>query len=347
MKRKKELFILSSALLSIGLLAWVFSTLPIESVFTQFSSASPRLIYLYIISIIAMQTVLTWRWKYVLKSLDLENISFWKLNNYRLTGLAISFLTPTAKLGGEPVRAMLLSKKEDVAFDQSFSSVLIDKTIDFTMSGLFFLVGIAAFLNTYSLSDSIRFWLLTVGILLVLFIVLFYARMLRGKHFLEPILRHLKCHEWKPTRMLYYKAKDIEEIVIHFYHRDRKAYIIATLISGLSWIVMFIEYYIAGLLVGVNLSLFQIFLVFTFVGLAFIIPVPMAIGSLEAGQAGIFSLLGLGRAAGVGLSLVVRAKDILLTVIGLTVLTHTGFSLQSALIDEHLSEEDVEESDSQ
>jgi len=60
------------------------------------------------------------------------------------------------------------------------------------------------------------------------------------------------------------------------------------------------------------------------VGFAYIIPVPAALGALEAGQASLFSLVGLGAGVGVVLSLLIRVRDIMWTFIGLSYLSLHG-----------------------
>jgi uncharacterized membrane protein YbhN (UPF0104 family) len=60
------------------------------------------------------------------------------------------------------------------------------------------------------------------------------------------------------------------------------------------------------------------------VGLAYIIPVPAAIGVLEVGQLSAFSLLNLSSSLGIAASIVIRAKDSIITLIGLIIISFKG-----------------------
>lgn len=342
--RKKSIIILGSLVVALVVFGFVFSAFPLESVIGEFEEASTDIVFLYAFSVLLMQLVLTWRWKFVLKALGYGRVSFKKVNDYRIIGLAVSFLTPTAKLGGEPLRALVLSEQEDIEFDDVMSSVVIDKTIDFAMSGIFFLVGIIFLMTSIGFYDGFG-WLYGAGFLLVLCIVLFYVRVLRGKTFITPFLRFLGFEFSSWMRPFFLRVERIERVVVSFYEKDKKAFLGATFISGLSWVVMFFEYWFAARIVGVTLGVFETFLVFTVVGLAFLIPLPMALGSLEAGQVGIFRLLGFSGSAGLGLSLVVRVKDLFLTVYGLIMLTVTGYKVGTVLGADEITQEVFEEDD--
>lgn len=316
--------------MGVAVLFYLFFTLPFGSVWEQFLGVSNLLIGKYLVSIVFIQLVLTWRWKAVLQSREYEGVSFWALNKYRLGGAAVSFLTPTAKLGGEPVRALILHKDTDLDFDESLSTVVIDKTIELTSSGLFFVIGLIAALITYSLSAGLRNTFLGIIVFLVVLIGGFFLRVFNGQNFFSWLFSLLQLDRVERLQTVLEKVHEVEELVVEFYQRDRKGLIYAVLISLMSWIGMFFEYYFVGMIVGVELSLLQVFFVFTFVGLAYLVPVPMAVGTLEAGQVSLFSLIGLGSATGLGVSLVVRAKDMLVSAVGLVCLVLSGVSLREA-----------------
>jgi hypothetical protein len=329
-KNKKLLIALSSAV-GLGIVLYLFHTLPFREVFSQFKGTPLSLLAAYGGAIVFIQVMLSARWKEILKARDLDQVSFWDLNNYRLIGAAVSFLTPTAKLGGEPVRAMILHQETEMDFKEALSTVVIDKTIDLTASGLFFIIGVAVIVLNFTLQSGFQNLLIGVMVFLTLFISLFYFRVFNGQKFFSWICKKFKLHKFSWLEGPLKGLNDLEELVVDFYHADKKGFVVAILVSLLSWMGMFAEYYFAGLIVGFELSFLQVFLVFTFVGIAYIIPVPMAVGTLEAGQVSVFRIIGLPSASGLGLSLVVRAKDMLITIYGLTCLAFSGVSLTEAL----------------
>jgi hypothetical protein len=85
-----------------------------------------------------------------------------------------------------------------------------------------------------------------------------------------------------------------------------------------------IEYKILLLMLGINASIGVVFMVFSVVGIAFLVPVPMGLGSLEALQAGLFSVLGIGSASGIGLAMITRARDLLWVLTGVILSLYLG-----------------------
>ncbi len=341
--RKGSYLTVSLAVLGIAVLIYLFLTLPFGDVWKQFLGVEIGLIGKYVAAIVFIQLVLTWRWQAVLQSRGYDDISFWSLNVYRLGGAAVSFLTPTAKMGGEPVRALILYKDSDLDFDTSLSTVVIDKTIELTSSGLFFIIGLIAALITYSLTASVRNTFIGIIAFLTILIGGFFIRVFNGKNFFSWLFSSMQLDRVESLQGVLEKVKEVEQLVVEFYERDKKGLIYAVLISLISWIGMFFEYYFIGQIVGVNLSLLQVFFVFTFVGLAYLIPVPMAVGTLEAGQVSLFSVIGLGSAKGLGVSLVVRAKDMLVSAVGIGCLVYSGVSLQEAFSEADTSPDEVAE----
>jgi uncharacterized membrane protein YbhN (UPF0104 family) len=100
------------------------------------------------------------------------------------------------------------------------------------------------------------------------------------------------------------------------------------MLSLLSWAIMFIEYKIVLTIVGYpDASLASVFLIISLLGAAYLVPIPMALGSLEASQVSAFALTSMRSAAGVALALVVRAKDLAWAIIAFIALSFFGFKV--------------------
>jgi uncharacterized protein (TIRG00374 family) len=140
----KKVFIGLSIIAGIAALWIILKVIPIQEVFMSFTNSSPRIIIGFLFASIGIMVSLAWRWKVVLRSQKID-IPLLKLFNYRLIGYGISYLTPAAKLGGEPVRAALLGR-HGVNFSKALSSVVIDKTIELSASGFFFFIGVLTIL---------------------------------------------------------------------------------------------------------------------------------------------------------------------------------------------------------
>jgi uncharacterized membrane protein YbhN (UPF0104 family) len=68
---------------------------------------------------------------------------------------------------------------------------------------------------------------------------------------------------------------------------------------------------------GIQFNLVQILIALTAARIAFLLPVPAGLGTLEAGQVMAMGLIGVSPAIGISLSLLIRARDILFGVAGL------------------------------
>lgn len=328
----------------IGLLAlwYIFTKISINDVVNAFSGATIELIIYYILIQLGLMVVMTGRWLIILDSQGIKGVGFFKLNNYRLVGQAVSFITPSAKLGGEPVRAALLTSKEKVPFEKSLSSVVIDKTLEVTTSGAFFIFGSIILLLAFVVSPDLTYLIIGVSIFFLVLIILFNYRVMRGKHFFHTILQLLRLSKVKSLKKFVKKVKDFERLIIKFYHKDRKHFYYSILISFVGWVLMFFEYSIAAKIVGHTLSVLQVFLVFTFVGAAYLVPIPMALGALEAGQISVFSIIRVSTAAGLALSLIIRVKDMIIAVIGLILLVIFGLNFKDVVNDTKYLDKDVE-----
>ncbi len=328
---KRKLFVTLSVLIGLLAIAYIFSVISLDDVYNALKGATFHLVILFLLVQLLLFLTLTWRWQVVLESQGIKNISVFKLLSYRLAGYAISFITPAAKLGGEPVRAWLLSKKEYIPFRKAMSGVVIDKTIDLSASAVFFVFGALLVLISYAISPQIRQILIIAAIIFLAIVIIFNYRMMRGKDFFYKLFTFTGLSKVKSLDGFKKKLIDFEGPIIKFYHKDKKHFFQTIIISAMAWILMFIEYSILGDMVGVNLSLIEIFLIVSLVGVAIILPVPMALGTLEAGQIGAFGIIGLGAATGLALAILVRIKDIVFAVTGLLILGFHGLKIKDAV----------------
>jgi len=338
----KRIIIFISVLIGLGALWYIFDKIPIGQVISIFKGVTILQISFYIILQFVMFYTLTFRWKLILRSQNIKDVDLFSLTNYKVVGYAVSFLTPTAKIGGEPVRAALLSNRHDIPFDKALSSVVIDKTLELTTSASFFVIGALILLMSFVVDPNLRYWIIGVSLFFIIVFGIFNYRMMSGKTFFLKLFNILGFNKIKKFKKFAKKLKNFERLVIKFYHKDKRFFFQAVLVSALSWILMFFEYSIAGSMLGQDLSPMQIFLIFSFVGAAYLIPIPMALGSLEASQISVFNILKIGSATGVAISLIIRLKDIIISVIGLLMLTVYGFKLKEVVKEANRLDKQVE-----
>lgn len=328
MKLPKKYTITFLGLLGVLFIWFLFTKIPYSEVLLTLSKATFQIILLYVLAQLLMQLILTYRWKVILETQGIKH-NFWKLNNYRIAGNSVGFLTPSASLGGEPVRAGLLSKNAKIPFEKALSSVVIDKTIELSSSAIFFVIGTIILLLTFVVTPKLE---LILGIISMIFLVLVVSlnyRMFIGKNSFHPLIKFLGLLKIKRIKQLEDKILDFEALVLKFFKKDKKHFFYVIGFSLLAWTVMFVEYSLLGRIVGQNFELIQIFLIFSFVGAAYVLPVPMGLGALEGGQVSLFSIIQISTAAGLALALIVRLKDMILSAIGLIIIGYYGLDLKS------------------
>ncbi len=318
-------------LVGIAGLYFILKEYSLKEIFDTYRNFNPLILLFYVIAVFSIFLVLTWRWDVILKSRNIK-IPFKKLFVYRIIGTSINFLTPGPRVGGEPTQATLMTK-HDVNFTEGLTTIMIDKIIDTTTSGLLFIIGVILVGIKYSYSTQLKITFTILGGLFLLIIGLFYYRMLTNRHFFLRIFHILRLDKikkkfWAKTEK---KIEEMELMMIEFYKHNNQAFMKALGISVLSWIAMFFEYKFATQLIGIDVGAVEIFFIVSFIGMAILFPIPMAIGVLEAGQISAFALIGLPISAGVALAFLVRAKDIVTALIGLVLLAFYGFHVSKVV----------------
>jgi uncharacterized membrane protein YbhN (UPF0104 family) len=126
---------------------------------------------------------------------------------------------------------------------------------------------------------------------------------------------------------IYQTIKNSEDQAAHFCQQYPLIMGQAMAVSGIIWISIIGEYWLATYILGLQLTPIQIISLLTATRIAFLLPLPGGLGALEAGQVLAFSAMGLDPTIGISLSLLIRARDIVVGGIGLWL---GGMTLHSA-----------------
>lgn len=322
---KKQLIFVGSLVVGVALFVYVLRYLQLDKIATYFRSFSLPLLALYLAVSFTIMLLLVLRWKLILKSQG-HNISLLHLFSYTLSGFSVSYLTPTKKVGGEPLRAYLLHKHSRVPLHQGASSVFIDEVLEFIGDMFFALVGFIILATQFSISLRTQMLLLAILIFWLVVLIRFIYYSVHGKGTISPWIELFRADRIGFVNKIKQKIKKMETWNVKFFEHGSDFYI-ATAISVSLWLLMFVEYKVALNLLGYNPSIKEIFLILSFVSIAYLMPVPAAIGVLEALQVWIFSLLGLDLTTAIALSFLIRARDLLWTAIGLAYLYGHGASI--------------------
>ena len=203
--------------------------------------------------------------------------------------------------------------------------MLIDKTLDLSFAIIFFICGIILLLIDYAIPNNMRIILVLVSLLLLWAVWSFYSRLLKGKHVFIQLFRFLRLHKLKFLAKYQGLLLRFEKPIIDFYRNKNKAFFLACLFSLLNLVFSVIEFKIVLLMLGVKASLGVVFMTFSVTGIAFMVPLPMALGSLEAFQASLFSVLKtVPAAAGIGVAMITRSRDLIWFFVALVLSFYVG-----------------------
>ena len=287
---------------------------PLE-LFRHINLYSFKFIPMYLVISFLIMGCLVIRWQNILACFG-QPVKFWKLFEYKLAGFAISYLTPTMHIGGEPVRAYLL-KNHDIALPKAISSVLLDDAIEFSVDVVFGIIGFLLIITHYAISGKAT--ALILGALLVSFFIIgrFFYMHSKGKGSFSATVEFFRLHKFKGIRAVIEKIKLIEENTIFILRWKKGPFLKSFAIAIVLWVLMFFEYYFALRIIGYTPNMMEIFLVMSLVALAYVVPVPAALGVLEAAQISIFLFLGIQVYLAIALTFLIRTRDLIWTLIGL------------------------------
>lgn len=258
----------------------------------------------------------TLNWKVVLNVYD-SKVGFLNLFRARMAGHAVSQLTPTAQVGGETIRILVL---RGIGKKIGLSSVVIEKTIEFLSAVFFTLIGIAALFARFSLPVRTKIFFIGVVTLLSLSVIFLQLKQRRGLLiWLVRLMSRLKIARGIITRNQE-KIQETDRHISDFYLHHRKTFFTTFMLFVLLTLFWVIEIYLNLLYIGAEVTVGESFLITTLGSLSMIVPfIPASLGIYEVTYAGLFVLLGLD--AGMGVTLVMIRRIIALVMAGVGLLT--------------------------
>ncbi len=327
--KKKSFFI--SIIVGLAIFILVFWRIGLTKIINALSLISPLkfLIALCIMLIAILFSVL--KWKIILKAQG-YNVSFIKLFFIKLVGYSVSYIIPSANLGGEPVRAIILKKESDIPLTKNIASVIVDKSLELTVGFLSLLLAVFLLIINYTLpKNTIAVLLFAVGFFLIM-LYLFYTKTLSNKGFFSSIIKFFRIDRINFIKNIKKDIENTEEHVSRFFKKQKKAFLITTLISLVMQVIFIINYKLILSFLGYDVTIIQALLILSLSSFAYVIPIPGAIGTYELAMAVIFTLLGMGAETGVAFSLIIRCLNIVIVSIGMVFLSHFGIKLGKTVI---------------
>lgn len=248
-------------------------------------------------------------------------VGFARLFMVRMAGEAINVTTPTAMLGGEPMKAYLLTRYE-VPMVEGLASVVTAKTIMVMAQILFMLSGLGVTLwlvggDEYTvLVAFVSLGLLGFGV--VLFLVLQRYGIGRGLLAVADAcgIRSQRLEASRPQLL------ELDQTIRTFYRERRRTFLFSLGVHFVAWVTELFEVYAILYFLGAEagwLSSFAIAAIAVLIkgSVSF---VPGGLGAQEGGYLFLLVALGYGEVTGITFALIRRIREILWILIGLVFL---------------------------
>jgi uncharacterized protein (TIRG00374 family) len=318
---KKKINLLISLLIGLVLFGFFLWWMGPEAVILIVENLMWRYLALFFLLSITPFIFVTLRWQVILRGYK-KKIRFWTLFKNTIAGYAVSYVTPSARVGGEPLRAYMLKKESNVDLRTGSASIIMDRFVDLFGSVFFGIVGAILFLSIPNIAFSLKLILVAMLLSLLGILTIFYYRTVTGKGSFSSLYNLFRLYKISRFENLVEAIEDMEKKMRRFFMKHKKKFLLSLLIYFIQVIFMTLEIKFLLLSFGVNASLLMIIFALNVFGLVGLIPVPAALGFLEAGESGLFQLLYGNGVIGVALSLILRVKYVIYVAAGFSIISH-------------------------
>ena len=312
-----KLALLFAGLFALCMIVWHIGP---QRIYDAAAQLGPVALLGILIPSIVMYTVEAYGWKVTLGP-SAKDIPFWRVFTIKTAGEVVNLTTPAGYIGGEPLKAYLLTKHH-VPMVEGLASVVIAKTTKTIAEVLFILLGITlAFWRTDSdgsLQQTVLMALVSVAVLFSVTASLVFAQRRGFFTWLLGLTRKIGL------KIAFLESREeqirsLDRMILDYYSHNRRAVYSSTGLFFLSWMSEAIEVYLiiwylggpATVLSAISINALSVFIK----GGSFFIP-----GSLGAQDVGNFFLLkdfGYSDVASVTFALVRRYRELVWIVIGL------------------------------
>ena len=319
-----KIALLFVGLLTLGFLVWHIGP---ERIYDAASQLGPVALLVLLIPSTIMYVVEAYGWKITLGP-SAKNIPFWRVLAIRTAGEAVNMTTPTAYVGGEPLKAYLL-EKHHVSMVEGLASVVIAKTTMTIAEVVFILLGIAlAFWRVGadgSSGQTVAAALVSVGLLVLVTAALVFVQQQGLFTWLLEFQRKigLKIHYLEEREK---RLRSLDRTILDFYRDNRLTFCFSIGLFFVGWMAEALEVYIiiyflgdpAAALSAISISALSVFIKS---GTFFI---PGSLGAQDGGNMLLLRAFGYSDVTGITFALLRRFRELVWIGLGLLCLTLAG-----------------------
>ena len=316
--------------MALALAGWILSRLPFAGLVQTITDLHLSQWMAWIALNLLVIMLLAGRWLVLTRAMALP-CKILQLLRVRQAGQVISFVTPGPQFGGEPLQVYWLWRRYAVPGHAAFLAVGLDRFYELWINFAVLLLAVLTLLTSRSVAfvdwHIIAFVLLGLILLMGLFGWFMLRQPLRVRDWIKRLTS--RWHDHERLRRMDMHWSQLNESLQQVFTKQRPALGVALGLSLLAWAGMIAEFWLLLSFVDVPLDLATFVFLFTVVRLAFLLPLPGGVGSVEAGLFWAFQALALPLPAAAGLIVLMRLRDVVILLAGAAALP----GLQSPLPD--------------
>ncbi|MEW6400930.1 MAG: lysylphosphatidylglycerol synthase transmembrane domain-containing protein [Chloroflexota bacterium] len=265
---------------------------------------------------LSIYSLVTLRWWLIAKA-GKRDLPFIPLLGVRVSVFGVSYFTLGPQIGGEPLQVLYMQRKYGMSYTRATSTVVMDKLLEFLANFFLLAFGLTGILEAGILfTNGSRPFLSLIGLVLPLAWPLIHLVLLyHGKRPLTAIL-HSAVFLKRNSKSVRFIAAS-EHLAGRFCRRNPSSLIFAIFVSLVAAVGMVSEFFLFAAFLKIDLSFWQTIAAWTAGWLAFLVPLPGGLGALEASQVFALGLFGIPAASAIGITLIMRGRDLLIGGIGL------------------------------
>jgi len=315
--RPKLIFAVNLAL-GVGVLVFVVRGYGARALEILGTEPSLLLLAAFVAMVFATIVSLSWRWGYVLAGLG-GPLALSLLTLYRSAAHSLAVLVPSAKVGGDPLRAWL-AVRSGAAPGDAIASVAVDRTQELASSAPFSLL-FAALLLQHGI-PQLEHALVTVAIAslgLALGVTVAVRRLRRGAGLVTALVRVMRVDSLAAVDAQMGTLEASERAAARLVAQPGRMMgafamgLVANLLVIAEFALLLQAFALPSEPIAVVAAIFA-------TGAAHMLPIPAGIGVLEGAQVWLFGMLGYPAEVGLAVGLAVRLRELLWMAPGLVYL---------------------------
>ncbi|MBN1232875.1 MAG: flippase-like domain-containing protein [Candidatus Coatesbacteria bacterium] len=332
MEKKGFLTFMIGAAAGILIIVFICHQVGTEKIWNQISTVGPLAFIAFFFNYSIAMLLQGKGWQIILKANGYE-IKFKDIFYATCMGQAGNFLTPSAYIGGEPIRAVYISRKYGIRKRLVFASVFIAKFQEFTCFLLAIIIGsIEVYIHYFKMLPlGVKILLLIFNIFILLSFILLQYSIMKGKQILRPALKkiaYLGLSPRKLTRAAFYVGES-EKWIHKLYVANPKSTIKSFFLILFSMFFIFTKpmFFFIFLNNKIPFNFPELSLIFVLTQIVLALQfTPGGFGILEGGQIGTYAIVGYDPPSAMAYLASMRLSDITYVSLGIFLITNYGLT---------------------